>query len=393
MRRIRTPNVKDVGMSLRERRTAIKGLLAGMIAPLLPACASPPQRPATIGKGDFNPVIAYLQALINHEMQANDLTGLSIAVVTDQHLLWTQGFGRGDRDGGIPATSETVYRVGSITKLLTVIAALQFAERGQLDLDAPIQQVLPEFHIGSRFGEAVITPRLLMTHHAGLPRDLARGMWGKADGGFQAVLDYLAASQLAYPPGAVAAYSILGLSVLGAAVERLARRPFAEHLEHAVLRPLGMESASISGQLPVSLRLSKAYLAGTLAREPGLRDIAAGGLNASVRDLSRLLMMVFAQGRSDTQTILEAGTVAGMLQAHNAAAPLDLDLRIGLGWQLSPLEGKPLQGAGVMASHGGATIHHRSLLVALPQHKLGVVILCNSANATALDALARTTLG
>lgn len=379
-------------MSLERRRTAIKRLLSGLIAPLLPACASPPERPAEIAKGDFDKVIPYLQALITHDMQADDLTGLSIAVVSDQHLLWTQGFGWADRDAGIPANSETVYRVGSITKLFTVTAALQFAERGQLDLDAPIQQVLPEFRIGSRFGEAAVTPRRLMNHHAGLPRDLVRGMWGKADGGFREVLDYLAGSELAYPPGEVAAYSNLGLSVLGAAVERLAQRPFVEHMQQAVLAPLGMETASISGQLPASPYLSKAYADGDTAREPGLRDIAAGGLNASVRDLSRFLMMTFARGRSEGRTILQEASVAGMLRAQNAAVPLDLDLHFGLGWQLTPLEGKPLHGAGLMASHGGATIHHRSLLVALPRHKLGVAILCNTANATSLDKMARSTL-
>lgn len=379
-------------MTLEKRRTAIKRLLSGLIAPLLPACASPPERPAEIAKGDFNKVIAYLQAMITHDMQADDLTGLSIAVVSDQHLLWTQGFGWADRDAGIPANSETVYRVGSITKVFTVTAALQFAERGQLDLDAPIQQVLPEFRIGSRFGEATVTPRRLMSHHAGLPRDLARGMWGKADGGFREVLDYLADSELAYPPGEVGSYSNLGLSVLGAAVERLAQRPFTEHLQQAVLTPLGMETASISSQLPASPYLSKAYADGDTAREPGLRDIAAGGLNASVRDLSRFLMMILAQGRFEDRTILREASVAEMLQVQNTAAPLDLDLRFGLGWHLTPLEGKPLHGAGLMASHGGATIHHRSLLVALPRHKLGVVILCNTADAKSLEKMARSTL-
>lgn len=379
-------------MGQEKRRTVIKNLIVGMIAPMLPGCSSPPERPAEITHGDYNKVIAYLQALITHDMQTEDLAGLSIAVVSDQHLLWTQGFGWADRDADIPANSKTVYRVGSITKLFTVTAALQFAERNLLDLDAPIQRVLPEFRIGSRFGEAAVTPRLLMTHHAGLPRDLARGMWGKADGSFKEVLEYLAGSELAYPPGEVVSYSNLGLSVLGAAVERLAQQPFAEHVRQAVLAPLGMETASISVQLPASPYLSKAYSDGNAVREPGLRDIAAGGLNASVRDLSRFLMMIFGRGRSEDRAVLKEASVAEMLQVQNAAAPLDLDLRLGLGWQLAPLEGKPLHGAGLMASHSGATIHHRSLMVALPRHKLGVAILCNTANAKGLEKIARTTL-
>ena len=383
-------------MSIRDRRTVLKGLLAGGLAPLLPGCAAPPSRPAAIARGDFSAVVAYLQALITHDMQTQNLTGLSIAVVNEQNLTWTQGFGWADRASGIPASSDTVYRAGSITKLLTVAAALQFAERGQLDLDAPIRHVLPEFRIGSRFGshlgEAAVTPRLLMAHHAGLPRDLARGMWGNPESGFQAVLDYLASSELAYPPGLIGAYSNLGLSVLGAAVERLARAPFADHLKQALLQPLGMETASISGPLPASPYLSKAYADGREAAEPGLRDIAAGGLNASVRDLSALLMAMFAQGRQGSHSVLQPATVAEMLRPQNEAAALDLDIKTGLGWNLTPLEGRPLDGGGPIASHGGATVHHRSLIAALPRHRIGIVILCNSAEALALEPLARTVL-
>lgn len=382
-------------MTIEKRRSVIKAFLAGVISPLIPACATPPSPPETIARGDFSKIIAYLQHRITHDMQDQHLTGLSIALVNDQTLTWTQGFGWADQAAGIPASSQTVYRAGSITKLFTVAAALQFAERGQLDLDVPIQRVLPEFHIGSRFTETNITPRQLMSHHAGLPRDLARGMWGQTTGDFKAVLDYLRDSELSYPPGQVFSYSNLGLSVLGAAIERLANRPFAEHVASTVLQPLGMETASISGPLPAfptSPYLSKAYANGREMHEPGLRDIAAGGLNASVRDLSRWLMMTFAQGRSGDHNVLREASVNEMLRPQNDAVTLDFDQKNGLGWMLSPLGGKPLHGGGRMASHDGATVNHRSVIVALPAHQLGVVILCNSANAHGLAELARTTL-
>jgi CubicO group peptidase (beta-lactamase class C family) len=380
-------------VTLQKRRAALKGLLAGALSPLMPGCAAPPSRPAGIALGDFSKVVAYLQALITHEMQAQNLTGLSIAVVDGQRLTWTQGFGWADRAAGIPAGSDTVYRVGSVSKLFTVAAALQFAERGQLDLDAPLNRVLPEFRTGSRFGQNAITPRQLMTHHAGLPRDLLRGMWCQTpETGFQAVLDHLANSEPAYPPGEVWSYSNLGLSVLGAAVERLAGAPFADHMQRALLQPLGMETASFTGPLPTSPYLSKAYADGEEATEPGLRDIAAGGLNASVRDLGRWLMMHFAQGRSGGRSVLREASVAEMLRVQNEAVALDFDLKMGLGWMLTPPAGRLLPDVGPVASHGGATVNHRSLIVALPQHQLGVAILCNSANARTLEQLAETTL-
>ena len=126
-------------VTIEKRRIAIKGILAGVVSPLIPACAAPPSSPKAIARGDFSKIIAYLQHRITHDMQDQHLTGLSIALVNDQTLTWTQGFGWADQAAGIPASSQTVYRVGSITKLFTVTAALQFAERGQHKLDAPSQ--------------------------------------------------------------------------------------------------------------------------------------------------------------------------------------------------------------------------------------------------------------
>lgn len=380
-------------MTLDKRRTTLKSLFVSVFSPLLPGCVTPPGRPTAIAKDDFNSVVAYLQTLFAHEMETQNLTGLSIAVVNDQQLAWAQGFGWADRENAIPAGSDTVYRVGSVSKLFTVAAALQFAEREQLDLDAPIKRILPEFRIGERFGENRITPRQLMTHHAGLPRDLLRDMWSQAPkSGFQSQLNYLADSGPAYRPGEVWSYSNLGMSVLGATVERLAGAPFATHMQRSLLQPLGMRTASFSGPLPSSQPISKAYVHGKEVFEPGLRDIAAGGLNASVRDLGRWLMMIFARGSSGGQTILKEATVTEMLRAQNQTVALDFDLSMGLGWMLTPPAGLALPEVGAVASHDGATINHRSLIVALPQHRLGVAILCNSANAHTLERLAETTL-
>ena len=66
--------------------------------------------------------------------------------------------------------------MGSISQLLTNTAALLLAQQGQLALDQPIRNALPGFKIRSHYGDAAITPRQLMTHHAGLPRDVAKGM-------------------------------------------------------------------------------------------------------------------------------------------------------------------------------------------------------------------------
>jgi hypothetical protein len=120
---------------------------------------------------------------------------------------------------------------------------------------------------------------------------------------------------------------------------------------------------------------AKAYRKGAEAEEPALRDLPAGGLNTNVLDLSRFMQMVFAAGRADERQIIKPETLAEMLRPQNADVPLDLDIRIGLAWMLGDAA---LQNGGPVASHGGATCHHRSQLIVLPEHKLGIVVLANS---------------
>ena len=356
----------------------------------LAGCAVPPPRPQQLARGDYAVVTQHVEALIAHEMRAHGVTGLSIALVDDQQVVWARGAGWADREAGLPATPHTVYRMGSISKLLTTAAALQLAQQGRLALDAPIEQALPEFRIRSRYAAAPITPRLLMTHHAGLPRDVLRGMWGREVGDYRDMVARLAEADLAYAPGSVLSYSNVGMSVLGAAVERAAGGPYAAHLQRALLEPLGMHNASFAAGAPAATR---AYDRDKPAEEPALRDLPAGGLNASVLDMSRFLMMLFADGRAGGHSVLEPDMVAQMFRVQNADVALDRDLRIGLGWMLTSFGSDTLHGAGTVAHHNGATIHFRSQMYALPEHKLGVIVASNSDTAgQVVDTIAKRAL-
>ena len=144
---------------------------------VLTACSTPPQKPASVARGDYTYTRQYITWLIEQGMADADVTGLSIALVDDQQVVWAQGFGYADKQANIKATPDTVYHLGSIAKVFTATAAMQLAEQGKLNIDQPLQQILPEFSIKSRFGGVdKITPRNIMTHHSGLPGNWVRGM-------------------------------------------------------------------------------------------------------------------------------------------------------------------------------------------------------------------------
>lgn len=363
-------------------RMAATGLALAALAPLV-ACGTPAPRPGPVARGDVEAVTRQVQALVQHEMREQKLAGLSIALVSDQRVVWAQGFGWADAKAKQPATPQTLYRVGSISKLFTATAVMQLVEQGRLKLDEPVQQVLPEFNPRSRFADSRrITPRQLLSHHAGLPRDITRGMWTAAPSRYTEVTAALAQQEAPYPPDTVFSYSNLGFDVLGHAVERVAGRDFEAHLRQAVLAPLGMADSSFTAAPPRGPQMAQAHKKGEPVAEPALRDVPAGGLNASVLDLSRFLSMLFAQGRTaGGDTLLRPQTVSQMLAPQNDGVPLDVGFRNGLGWMLSTLGPRTIQGAGPVAHHGGSTINFRSQMYALPEHKLGVVVLSNDAAA------------
>ncbi|OWW20080.1 serine hydrolase domain-containing protein [Noviherbaspirillum denitrificans] len=347
----------------------------------LVGCASAPTRPSAITRGDFEAARDYVSALIRHRMNAQGVTGLSVALVDDQRVVWAEGFGYADKERNIPATAETAYRAGSISKLFTATAAMQLAEQGRMDIDKPLRDYLPAFSIKTRFaGAAPITPRQLMTHHSGLPGDLIRGMWNEHPEPFTKIVDHLRDEYAPYPPRYVGAYSNLGVTLLGHAIQNVYGEDFAAGIARHVLAPIGMRGASFSVRAEGPL-MARAYHEGVAGDDPPLRDVPAGGLNASVNDLACFLQMVFAGGRSGENQVLRPETVVEMLRRQNADVALDGSFSMGLGWILGGLGDVDIRNAGTVAYHGGATLRHNSQLIALPEHKLGVVVLSNSSNA------------
>jgi len=124
----------------------------------------------TPARNDYSEVVEALKPFIEHQIFDKAIPALSIAIVDDQQIVWAQGFGMADAKAGVPATAETVYRIGSVSKLFTDIAIMQLVECGELNLDAPITDYLPDIRPHNPFG-APITLRELMSHRSGLLRE------------------------------------------------------------------------------------------------------------------------------------------------------------------------------------------------------------------------------
>lgn len=339
---------------------------------LLGACSTPAPVNDNPQRGDYRHTEKYLSWLIEREMSDNEITGISIALIDDQRVIWQQGFGHADLENDIHATPETIYRAGSIAKVFTAAATMQLAEQGKIDIDQPLKLALPEFSIKTRFPKASpVTPRNVMMHHSGLPSNFLRGMFVRQPARYETVIEGLRDEHLSFPPNFVFSYSNVGMALLGATVQKVSGLPFDDYMDRNFFQPMGMTRSSFA-----SPAVTKAYDRNKPTEVFTLRDMPAANLLSNVVDLSQFVKMHFAEGKSGQNRILSAASTQEMVRTQNANFPLTFDSYVGLGWLLNGIE---VPGGGIVASHGGSLPDSHSMMAILPEHKLGVVILSNSA--------------
>ena len=330
---------------------------------------------------NYAAVARALEPLIQHELADKQLPAISVALVDDQQIVWAQGFGYANPGAKIPATAGTIYRAGSVSKLFTDIGIMQLVERGELNLDAPITDYLPDFRPKNPYGNP-ITLRELMSHRSGLVREPALGHYfDPTQPSVAATVQSLNPSTLIYAPGTHTKYSNAGITVAGYVLERRKDKPYAKYLKRAVLEPMGLHDSAFEPEPLLTRNLAKAYMwtyDGRAFEAPTfqLGIGPAGGLYTSVTDLGRFLSILFARGRGPNGAVLQPETLERMWQPQFAKPGETTGF--GLGFRLAKFEGHRMVG------HGGAIYGFATALVALPDDKLGVVAMTTMGSSNAV---------
>src|SRR5437588_2085117 len=193
---------------------------------------------------DYAEAVALLRPFIEHQVAEKQLPALSIAIVDDQQVVWAQGFGFADPQAKVAANAQTVYRIGSVSKLFTDIGIMQMVERGQLNLDAPFAEYLPEFHPKNPFHKP-ITLRELMSHESGMLREPPVGNYfDPTEPSLADTVHSLNQTELVYEPQSHLKYSNAAIGVVGYVLEKKGGEPFAKYLKRTVLDPLGLQHSS-----------------------------------------------------------------------------------------------------------------------------------------------------
>lgn len=262
-------------------------------------------------------VDVWLDGYLPYALRSGDIPGAVVTVVKDGEILTARGFGYADTERRTPVDPErTLFRPGSVSKLITWTAAMQMVEQGKLDLDRDVNTYL-DFRIPERDGKPV-TLRQLMTHTGGFEEAAKDIIYFDPD--HQVPLgDYLkrGVPQRVYAPGSTPAYSNWATALTGYLVERVSGEPFDQYLERHIFAPLGMTTATFRQPLPAALvaQMASGYRPG---KEAGKFEIVgpapAGSLSASGTDMARFMIAHLEKGRG----LLSAETAAMMQRS-----PLD----------------------------------------------------------------------
>jgi len=337
----------------------------------------------TVVDASIRPLRDALSPLIESAQERFGIPGLSVVLVRGEHILWAEGFGVVDRQRGIHAGAGTRYRVGSLAKPFTALAVLGLQASGKIDIDQPLSAYLEGFRLRRHFSAAAdpITVRSVLTHHAGLPSDLNKGLWSATP--FTDVVTRLKDEYAAFPPNLVFSYSNVGYSLLGHLVQEVSGKPFERYVTEQLFRPLGMTDTRFAAMPSPRGSLAVGHKAGQVMTLLPIRDLPSQGLETTATDLGRFISLLLCGGARDGRQLLAPDLIETMMEPQNDDIALDLDVTNGLGWFL---EDGTIPGAGRVVRHGGATLAYTADLVMLPEEGLGIAVLANAGGARSVVA-------
>lgn len=316
--------------------------------------------------------------------------GVAAGIVREGRVAWAGGRGAADPGGGAPVDGATRFRIASVTKTFTASAILALRDAGALDLDDPIERLVPEARAiretaGTRAG---LTLGRLLDHTAGLQHAAPRDAAGMRDEPRpDAILARLGRAEIVRRPGERWVYGNLGYELLAIAAERASGLPYPELLARRVLAPLGCSATGYAEPEPGDTGAATGLLAdGSVA--PGHDPLAHrgdGGLWSSAADLARWLAAQCRTAPTDRAgadgCVLDGATLREM---HRPRTLVDAGwtLAQGYGWAMERLDGT------TWIRHTGSMRGFRSIVLGLPERGLGVAILVNGSERP--NAAART---
>lgn len=312
------------------------------------------------------------------------IPGVAVGVLADG-AHQAAGFGVSSLETGYAVRSDTLFQIGSITKLFTATLAMMLVEEGALALDTPVVAYLPDLRLADADAQARITLRMLLSHSGGFYGDFFDD-FGMGDDALSAYVAHLYALPQQTPPGQVYAYCNAGFCLIGAIIERVTGMPYERAMRERVFTPLGLTRSFFFAHEAIAypnavghnqiIPGADEHKVARLYPLPRATN-AAGGIISTVDDLLTFAQFHIDGGVThDGQRLLQEETIHAMWQPHiKAANGKDF---YALGWETTEYGGLR------QIRHGGSTNGFNARLTIIPERRFALAILTNSGRGAAM---------
>lgn len=383
----------------RLRSRALSRSLVAALLCISSSCVSADNglRSFAAGEGRVPNRFEEVDALLQGAVREGDSAGLALLVVRRGQVEFLQVHGEAELGSGRPLRTDSIFRIYSMTKAMTSVAAMMLWEEGRLRLDDPVQAYLPEWRTpsvgqytltGHKVGpvEETMTIRDLLRHTSGIPYydwllppypALYKEQMG-SDGGPDSLADFsqrLSKVPLVHQPGAMWTYGA-GTDVLGLVIEVVSGQPFEEFLEDRLIEPLGMSDTAFwveEEEWPRFVALHEVDAEGKVSgveegswaaySKPPAYASGGGGLVSTLEDYLVFLQMLLEGGEWRGERYLRERTVRFMTSAESAAgAPHPFFNSFGLGFEIID-ERNEHKGWGMEGAYGWSGVARTHFLV------------------------------
>jgi CubicO group peptidase (beta-lactamase class C family) len=287
-----------------------------------------------------------------------------------------RGLGITNVEDPLPVTAHTVFPIASISKTFAATAMMRLVEQGKVDLKAPVQKYLPDFHVRDAAASREVTVWHLLTHLGGW-----EGQVSGPDRGTETLKDFVASSTVTdlmqvAPPGAAWSYNNAGFSIAGRVIEVVTGQPINRAIRDLVFQPLGLEHAGTTAGEFIVQRFAAGHLVrnGTpMLQRPFVpsSSVTAGGVGLCITDLLAHARFHLGDGTAASgERVLKRESLEAMRTAQ--AWKQATDDSIGIAWHMRHVG--PIRTFG----HGGTLSGHILLLELVPERNFAIAILTNS---------------
>jgi CubicO group peptidase (beta-lactamase class C family) len=346
---------------------------------VLPGTAQAPAGSAPPPSGDFGPLEQFdpqgVEAFVANFVRTQGLPGAAFVLVKDGEIVAQQGYGYADVAQQRPVVAETtLFRIASISKLVTTVALLQLYEQGQIRLNDNVNRYLKAFQIEDTHPKPIVVENLL-THTEGL--DVAWGIGAANTTGTRFLpLDQFLRERLpprVAPPNQVYLYGDAGMTVAGYLVQTVSGTPFEDYVEQRIFQPLGMQRSSFRQPLPPQLAddVATGYEADD---DPvpfqRIQSVPAISMTTTTTDMANFMLAQLRGGQLNGTRILSEETTREMQRQHFTHHP-----RLpgsAYGFYLRQHRDR------IVLEHGGVMPGFSSTLFLIPEDNLGFFLAANS---------------